>query len=154
MTKNIRKVGLLKDGQPASKPKAQANNSTAEVQSGAQAAVTSTTKASTAKSSASGKYLGKFLSYFALGLLLVLILLPKPELLRYQKMNTVATSIYWPGVFGAGAGLIDSHLVVYIDNSRKELSLCYQQEQDQQCSRYQILHRGGLIDVISYLLSA
>lgn len=147
MTKNIKKVGLLKDSAPATKAKLQAaTTNTAAVTANQNAAAT------TATPSNKGSIVGKILSYVGILLLLAVIVVPKPELLRYQKMNTVTTSIYWPGVFGVGAGLLDSHLSVYIDNARQELNLCYQHQQSQQCSRYQIVHQGGLVDVIMYLL--
>lgn len=147
MTKNIKKVGLLKDSAPVTKTKLQtATINTAAVTANQNAAAT------TATPSNKGSIVGKILSYVGILLLLAVIVVPKPELLRYQKMNTVTTSIYWPGVFGVGAGLLDSHLSVYIDNARQELNLCYQHQQSQQCSRYQIVHQGGLVDVIMYLL--
>ena len=154
MTKNIRKVGLLKDSKPTPKTTPQTSNAQTGLISENSGATTSSTIAAATSTSVAGKILGKLLIYTSVILVLALIVLPKPELLRYQKMNTVATSIYWPGAFGIGEGLVDSNLAVYIDNSRQELNLCYELQQEQQCSRYQILHRGGLIDVILHLLSS
>ncbi len=148
MAKNIRKVGLLKDSKPATKPTYQTNNPATTdnnaARTGSRVPAQSSSRASTITV--------KVLSYLMLLLILLLILLPKPELLRYQKLNTVATSIYWPGLYGVGEGLVDSDLAVYIDRSRQELNLCYQHEQAQQCSRYQILQQGGLVDVLLFTL--
>lgn len=151
MAKNIRKVGLLKDSKPANKPTFQTDNATAADNASPNAARNGLL--APAKASAKVPAIaGKVLSYLLLLLLLALILLPKPELLRYQKLNTVATSIYWPGVYGVGEGLVDSDLTVYIDRARQELNLCYQHEQAQQCSRYQILQQGGMVDVLLFTL--
>jgi hypothetical protein len=150
MAKNIRKVGLLKDTKPATKPAFQTDNATAKENPG-----TNTTRTGShgpAQSSKALVFVGKMLSYLLLLLVMALILLPKPELLRYQKLHTVATSIYWPGLYGVGEGLVDSDLAVYIDRSRQELNLCYQHEQTQQCTRYQILQQGGLVDVLLFTL--
>lgn len=150
MAKNIRKVGLLKDSKPATKPAFQADNTTTKQNAGTNAARTgSNGKAQSSKMLA---FAGRVLSYLLLLLILLLMVLPKPELLRYQKLNTVATSIYWPGIYGVGEGLVDSDLAVYIDRSRQELNLCYQHEQAQQCTRYQILQQGGLVDVLLFTL--
>ncbi len=146
MTKNIKKVGLLKDSAPAPKAKTQATSTNSATVTAQQNAAASTATPSNKSSMAS-----KLLSYVLLLLLLAIVLVPKPQLLRYQKMNTVTSSIYWPGIFGLGAGLLDSNLAVYIDNARDELNLCYQHQQTQQCSRYQIVYQGGLVDVITFL---
>lgn len=150
MAKNIRKVGLLKDSKPAKKPAFQTDNTTTKQNAGTNTARTgSDGKAQSSKMLA---FAGRVLSYLLLLLILLLIVLPKPELLRYQKLNTDATSIYWPGIYGVGEGLVDSDLAVYIDRSRQELNLCYQHEQAQQCTRYQILQQGGLVDVLLFTL--
>ncbi len=149
MAKNIRKVGLLKDSKPANKPTSQTNNPATTDHNNA---VRTGSRVPGQSSSRASAIAGKVLSYLLLLLLLTLILLPKPELLRYQKLNTVTTSIYWPGVYGVGEGLVDSDLTVYIDRARQELNLCYQHEQAQQCSRYQILQQGGLVDVLLFTL--
>lgn len=82
-----------------------------------------------------------------------LILIPKPELIVYRQLNIQASSIYWPGIFGLGAGLTDSQMQVYLDDDRHEMRLCYTDEPTVQCSKYQITSRGGLIEVGKYLLS-
>lgn len=151
MAKNIRKVGLLKDSKPVNKTTNQSNSASTVAHASASHANRGVpvTAQSTSRALA---ITGKAFSYLLLLLVLVLIILPKPELLRYQKLNTLATSIYWPGVYGFGAGLVDSDLAVYIDRSRQELNLCYQHEQTQQCTRYQILHQGGLVEVLLFTL--
>lgn len=94
----------------------------------------------------------RLLGWCALLVLLGLIFIPKPELIVYQQQNVQAKSIYWPGVFGLGAGLSDSQMSVFLDNERREMRLCYTGELAVQCSKYHIIHRGGLIDVGRFLL--
>ncbi len=95
---------------------------------------------------------GKTLGWTAAVLLLAFILTPKPELIVYQQLNIQAKSVYWPGIFGFGAGLADSQMLVYLDDERREMRLCYAETSAVQCSKYRITHRGGLLDVGRYLL--
>lgn len=94
----------------------------------------------------------RLLSWCVLLILLALLLTPKPELIVYQQQNIQAKSVYWPGVFGMGAGLSDSQMLVFLDHERREMRLCYAGEQAVQCSKYQIIHRGGMLEVARYLL--
>lgn len=105
---------------------------------------------STGASSPGAKH--RILSWSLAVLLLALLLTPKPELIVYQQLNIQAKSVYWPGFFGMGAGLTDSQMLVFFDNERREMRLCYAGEPAVQCSKYQIIYRGGLLDVGRYLL--
>lgn len=149
MAKQIKKVALLKDDSAGKKMATEslAKKPLSQKVSGSAAAANQTKRAAKTTSVAS-----RLMQLLMLCLLLVLLLLPKPQLLHYQKMNIATTSLYWPGVFGLGAGLSDSDLKVYLDEQRNELNLCYQDPQNQQCSSYKVLHRGGLVEVIQYLL--
>lgn len=94
----------------------------------------------------------RLLGWCLLLMLLALLLTPKPELIVYQQQNIQAKSVYWSGIFGLGAGLSDSQMLVFIDDERREMRLCYAGEQAVQCSKYQIIHRGGILEVSRYLL--
>ena len=60
--------------------------------------------------------------------------------------------MYWSGIFGLGAGLRDSQTLVLLDDEWREIRLCYAGEQAVQCSKYQIIRRGGMLEVSRYLL--
>mgnify|MGYP004701307373 CR=1 FL=1 len=144
MTKNIKRVGLLKDTQPKTKT---ATQTFRNPQLAPEAVEEHGSTPRTANQALTKAGLGILLLCF-----IALIFIPKPELLRYQKLNTVATSIYWPGLYGVGEGLWDSELAVYIDRPRQELHLCFQHEQNEQCARYTILEQGGMGAVLMHLL--
>lgn len=149
MTKNIKKVGLLKDVEPAKKAGPQ-STSTASA-----APQNSSTQASTRAAAASQpeKSTGKKLMLLSLlAILLVVIAVPKPELIVYRKMNIQASSIYWPGLLGHGAGLLDSDLKVQFDSGRNEMSLCFEANSKTDCQTYFVEKREGLVAVIAYLL--
>ncbi len=145
MTKEIKKVGLLKD--------AGASKKTAPAQ--AQPSQTDSIKstASPARELASKplpQRTGKLGLMALLACLVLLILIPKPELIVYRKMNIQAQSIYWPGFMGHDAKLLDSELSVTIDDARREMTLCF--EQNKNCQKYHIEKQEGLVGVIKYLL--
>lgn len=60
----------------------------------------------------------------------------------------VSKSIYWPGVFGYGATLVDSHLHPKFDDKRKSLYLCSDLQNPQSCQKYQVIADDGLISAI------
>ena len=71
-----------------------------------------------------------------LGIITVIILaFPKPTLLTYKKLGMVSESIYWPGVFGYGAVIVDSNLYPQFDSNRKSLYLCSDLKKPQSCSK-------------------
>jgi hypothetical protein len=94
----------------------------------------------------------KLLGWSVLMVILALLLIPKPELIVYQQQNIQAKSIYWSGIFGLGAGLNDSQMLVFLDDQRREMRLCYAAEVAVQCSKYHVIHRGGVFEVGRYLL--
>jgi len=103
----------------------------------------------------------RLLSWCLLIILLALLLTPKPELIIYKQQNIQATSVYpsslkmrvyWSGVFGLGAGLSDSQMLVFLDDERCEMRLCYAGELAVQCNKYQIIDRGGMLEVGRYVL--
>jgi hypothetical protein len=83
---------------------------------------------------------------------LTLRLIPKPELIVYQQQNIQAKSIDWSGIFGLGEGLNDSQMFVFLDDQRRKIRLCYAAEVAVQYSKFQITHRGGMLEVGRYLL--
>jgi len=144
MAKQIKPVALLS---PSATPNKKSSPNKARETEPEQATSVSTSNVSALPASP-GKALGWSLAVVLAGL----ILTPKPELIVYQQLNIQAKSVYWPGIFGFGAGLTDSQMLVYLDDERHEMRLCYAETSAIQCSKYRILQRGGLIDVGHYLL--
>ncbi|GAA79331.1 hypothetical protein P20495_1830 [Pseudoalteromonas sp. BSi20495] len=60
----------------------------------------------------------------------------------------VSESIYWPGVFGYGATIIDSNLHPQLDSRRKSLYLCTNPESLNNCQKYQVIADHGLFAAI------
>lgn len=144
MAKQIKPVALLSPGAARNK-----NTNTAklpETATGQKA--TAAQSAVTTRSAAASRVLG----WSLVMVLLALLLIPKPELIVYQQQNIQAKSVYWSGIFGMGAGLSDSQMLVFIDDERREMRLCYAGELAVQCSKYHIIQRGGLLDVGRYLM--
>lgn len=84
-----------------------------------------------------------------LGLLLfIIIIIPKPTLLSYHKLGMVSNSIYWPGVFGYGATLLDSNLQPQLDSKRKALYLCTDTVNSKSCQKYKVIADNGIIAAI------
>ena len=84
-----------------------------------------------------------------LGLLLfIIIIIPKPTLLSYHKLGMVSNSIYWPGVFGYGATLLDSNLQPQLDSKRKALYLCTDTVNSNSCQKYKVIADNGVIAAI------
>lgn len=144
MAKHIKPVALLKPETARNK----SNSTTKAPETTLSQQKTVQHGAGTARTKTSARILGWSLFM----LLLAILLIPKPELIVYQQQNIQAKSLYWPGIFGLGAGLSDSQMLVFLDDERREMRLCYAGAQAVQCSKYQIIHRGGLLDVGRYLL--
>lgn len=144
MTKHIKPVALLSPGA--------ATNKKSSPLKPRESAAEKLTTASAAQVAESPRSAGKAFGWSLAVVLLGLILTPKPELIVYQQLNIQAKSVYWPGIFGFGAGLMDSQMLVFLDDERHEMRLCYAQTAAIQCSKYRILQRGGLVDVGHYLL--
>lgn len=84
-----------------------------------------------------------------LGLLLfIIIIIPKPTLLSYHKLGMISNSIYWPGVFGYGARLLDSNLQPQLDSKRKALYLCTDTVNSKSCQKYKVIADNGIIAAI------
>ncbi|WP_166109927.1 hypothetical protein [Pseudoalteromonas sp. Z9A5] len=87
--------------------------------------------------------------FITLSIVAVIILaFPKPTLLTYKKLGMVSESIYWSGVFGYGATIIDSNLHPQLDSKRKYLYLCSDLKNPQSCQRYQVIADKGLFSAI------
>lgn len=87
--------------------------------------------------------------FISLAIVIVIILaFPKPTLLTYKKLGMVSESVYWPGLLGYGATLIDSNLHPNYDSSRESLYLCSDLQKPQNCQKYQVIADNGLFSAI------
>ncbi|MBQ4833074.1 hypothetical protein J8L70_07465 [Pseudoalteromonas sp. MMG010] len=80
--------------------------------------------------------------------LLVLFIFPKPTLLSYQKLGMLSESIYWPGFFGYGSRLVDSHFHPQVDSDRKTLYLCSDKANPKSCQKYTIVADKGVVSAL------
>lgn len=69
-------------------------------------------------------------------------------MLTYKKLGMVSESVYWPGLLGYGATLIDSNLHPNYDSSRESLYLCSDLQKPQSCQKYQVIADNGLFSAI------
>ncbi len=148
MAKEIKKVGLLKDVD-SNKKTAATSTSTSQA---ATTGIVTTSQPTRTTSKPEEKSAGKFWLGLLVCILVLLIVVPKPELIVYRKMNIQASSIYWPGLFGHGEGLLDSNLQVSFETGRNEMNLCFEAKSKTDCQTYTIDRRDGLVAVIGHLL--
>lgn len=89
---------------------------------------------------------GLFISFAVVAV--IILAFPKPTLLTYKKLGMVSESVYWPGLFGKGATLIDSNLHPTYDSSRNSLYLCSNLQKPESCQKYQVIADNGLFSAI------
>jgi hypothetical protein len=95
----------------------------------------------------------KLLMGFVGIILVAMIIVPKPHVLVYKKLNLVAQSIYIPGWFGQPGHFLDSPQRVIVDKQLALVYLCFSKTQPkEQCNRYQFIEQKGLIDTFNYYL--
>ena len=105
----------------------------------------------------SGVFKRLMLTFLVL-VLVGLVIVPKPQLIVYKKLNLVARSVYLPGWFGTPGQFIDSSQRVIINKSLELVYLCYaepqakkqSEQQKEQCYRYQFIEQQGLIAAINH----
>lgn len=147
MSKSIKKVGLLKDSDKHKKTASakQAIDATAAQQSlELLPPLPNKTNAAPRSMKSTMIVLCTFLA--------LLILFPKPQLLHYGTLQMDTKSIYWPGMFGYGEGLIDSHQRVLLDEERQEMYLCFPNQKKEDCTKYRIKQQEGMIAALLHWL--
>ncbi|QZO11887.1 hypothetical protein EXT48_04600 [Pseudoalteromonas sp. CO348] len=93
---------------------------------------------------------GKWIALAVIGILFVV--LPKPQLITYEKLGLVASSIYWPGLPGIDPVLFDSNLHPKPALERNTLYLCHDLKNPDTCQKYQIIKQEGFIAAMMKLL--
>ena len=91
-----------------------------------------------------------FISILAIGF----VLAPKPQLVTYHKLDVVTKSVYISGLFGEPGQLLDSNQLVVIDESSSALYLCYPDTAEENCSRYNLVHKEGMVSAGIYWIKS
>jgi hypothetical protein len=150
MSKAIKKVGLLKD---SDKPKKMASISASQATDAPAAQQSLELLPPLPNKTNAAPRSMKSTTIILVTLLVLLILLPKPQLLHYGTLQMDTKSIYWPGMFGYGEGLIDSHQRVLIDEERQEMYLCFPNQKKEDCTKYRIKQQEGMIAALLHWLN-
>ncbi|WP_199609408.1 hypothetical protein [Flocculibacter collagenilyticus] len=77
-------------------------------------------------------------------LVVIYIIIPKPQVLVYEKLNMVSESIYWPGFTKEQAIMLDTNQQVIIDEQLNIIYFCYRGENKQNCQKYTLIERKGM----------
>ncbi|WP_111977821.1 hypothetical protein [Algibacillus agarilyticus] len=86
-------------------------------------------------------------------ILFLLIIVPYPKLIKYEKLKIVTESIYIPSFLGLTKGkILDSNGTVNIDNGGEWLYICNTIQTKQNCQRYLLVEKKGIFSVIGKLL--
>ncbi|CCQ09594.1 putative orphan protein [Pseudoalteromonas luteoviolacea B = ATCC 29581] len=85
--------------------------------------------------------------------LIIAIIFPKPQLISYEKLGMVATSVYWPGLPGLDPVLFDSALHPRPALDKGTLYLCIEKTNPDSCQKYNIVDRKGFFSAIGHLFS-
>ncbi|MEQ2355631.1 hypothetical protein [Pseudoalteromonas piscicida] len=93
---------------------------------------------------------GKWIALAVIGILFVV--LPKPQLITYEKLGLVASSVYWSGLPGIDPVLFDSNLHPKPALERNTLYLCHDLKNPDSCQKYQIVKQEGFIAAMMKLL--
>ncbi|ATD07135.1 MULTISPECIES: hypothetical protein [Pseudoalteromonas] len=95
---------------------------------------------------------GKWIALAVIGILFVV--LPKPQLITYEKLGLVASSVYWSGLPGIDPVLFDSNLHPKPALERNTLYLCHDLKNPDTCQKYQIIKQEGFIAAMMKLLQS
>lgn len=144
MSIKIKRQSLMGDSASKKKVKQRATKKQ-PAQSPSQAEIQAAQKQVAAKVEAKPKKgLWLSLAFIALAALII----PKPQLISYQKLNVVGTSIYWPGFLGLPATIFDSDLTLAGEIEQGKIFLCDNINQNVGCHKYQVVKQEGFISVI------
>lgn len=78
-------------------------------------------------------------------LLTAFILAPTPQLLEYQSAGLTTQSVYIPGWFGKPGIILDTNQRAVLAEEEQSLYLCFEGQTKEQCAKYQLRQRQGLI---------
>lgn len=148
MSIKIKRQSLMGDSANKKKVKQKVTQKQTAQQS-AQAAQAAQQKIATKPKATPKKSLWLSLAFIAF----IALIIPKPQLISYQKLNVVGTSIYWPGFLGLPATIFDSDLSLSGEIEQGKIFLCDNINQNVGCHKYQVVKQEGFISVILSLFS-
>ena len=145
MSNNIKKQSLLGKTPQRKKPTASTNKRQAPTQTRAVKESSVSPELPVTKKSRTGLIA-------AVIIVCAILIIPKPQLLTYEKLGLVTQSVYWPGLFGYGAMLFDSNLQPNADLARNSLYLCQNNKQPETCQKYRITEQAGFFSALKKLI--
>ena len=152
MSIKIKRQSLMGDSASKKKVKQRATNSQTKQAQSARSTLQQTTQKQVELTHTKNKK--KSALWLTLALVtLIALFFPKPQLISYQKLNVVGTSIYWPGFFDVPATLFDSELTLAGNIEEGKIFLCDHSNQNVGCQKYQIVKQEGFISVLNKLIS-
>ena len=84
---------------------------------------------------------------------LIFIVFPKPQLITYEKVGVVATSVYWSALPGLDPVIFDSSLHPRPALDKNTLYLCMNKLDPDTCQKYQIIKKEGFFSALKVLIS-
>ena len=84
---------------------------------------------------------------------LIFIVFPKPQLITYEKVGVVATSVYWSALPGLDPVIFDSSLHPRPALDKNTLYLCMNKLDPDTCQKYQIIKKEGFFSALKALIS-
>ena len=84
---------------------------------------------------------------------LIFIVFPKPQLITYEKVGVVATSVYWSALPGLDPVIFDSSLHPRPALDKNTLYLCMNKLDPDTCQKYQIIKKEGFFSALRALIS-
>ena len=84
---------------------------------------------------------------------LIFIVFPKPQLITYEKVGVVATSVYWSALPGLDPVIFDSSLHPRPALDKNTLYLCMDKRDPDTCQKYQIIKKEGFFGALRALIS-
>ncbi|TMP79309.1 hypothetical protein CWB73_14440 [Pseudoalteromonas phenolica] len=84
---------------------------------------------------------------------LLIIVFPKPQLITYEKLGVVATSVYWSALPGLDPVIFDSSLHPRPALDKNTLYLCMNKLDPDTCQKYQIIKKEGFFSALKALIS-
>ncbi|NMM41627.1 hypothetical protein [Pseudoalteromonas arctica] len=145
MSNNIKKQSLLGKTPQRKKPTAPTSKRKAPAQTNVTQPQTASSELAETKKSRTGIIVAGVIMF-------AILVIPKPQLLTYEKLGLVTQSVYWPGLFGYGAMLFDSNLQPNADLARNNLYLCQNNKQPDTCQKYRVTEQAGFFSALQKLI--
>lgn len=97
------------------------------------------------------KGIKRFITFAIIALLSIVF--PKPQLITYEKLGVVVTSVYWAALPGLDPVIFDSSLHPRPALDKNTLYLCMNKLDPDTCQKYQIIKKEGFFSALKALIS-